>query len=312
MKTDEAHPAIYPTGVMPGNLTDVEGKLYDLIAKRFLACFATYAKVARMKVVISFGSEKYTANGSRIIERGWYEFYSYATAKEKSLPEFRKGESVSASKAYVNELKTQPPKRFGKASLIAELEKRVLGTKATRASIIDTLFKRGYIEGSSITVTSFGMSVYNALNDNANMIVNEDTTRRLEEDMEQISANKKSMDEVVGEGKQMLLEALKVFDSNKKKIAEEMQKGIAETEVPLGKCLKDGGDLVIRKSRLGKQFVACANYPECTVTYSIPQNALVVATGKVCEFCHTPMVKVIRKGKGVFEIDLVPGMRVKE
>ncbi len=144
----------------------------------------------------------------------------------------------------MQELKTQPPKRYGKAGLIAELEKRVLGTKATRASIIDTLFKSGYIEGASITVTSFGMSVYNALNENANMIVNEETTRKLEEDMEQISEGKKSMKEVVDEGKQMLLEALKVFDSNKEKIAEEMQKGISETEVPLGKCLKDGGDLL--------------------------------------------------------------------
>ncbi len=307
MKVDEAHPAIYPTGVMPKNLTDVEGRLYDLIVKRFLACFAAYAKVAKMKVVVAFGGEKYAANGSRTIERGWYDFYEFASAKEKALPEFRKGEGIGASKAYMNELKTQPPKKYGKASLIAELERRVLGTKATRASIIDTLFKRGYIEGASIiSVTSFGMSVYNALNDNANMIVNEETTRRLEEDMEQISENKKSMNEVVDEGKQMLLEALKAFDSNKKRIAEEMQKGISETEAPLGKCLKDGGDLVIRKSRLGKQFVGCTNYPKCTVTYSIPQNALVVATGKVCEFCHTPMVKVIRKGKGVFEIDLDP------
>ena len=312
MKTDEAHPAIYPTGVMPKNLTDIESKLYDLIVKRFLACFAAYAKVGRSKITVAIGNEKYTANGTTIIEKGWYEFYEYGSAKEKMLPEFKKGANVIVSKAYMVELQTQPPKRFGKAGLIAELEKRRLGTKATRASIIDTLFKRDYIEGASIKVTEFGMSVYNALNENSNMIVNEDTTKRLDEDMEMISEGKKKPEEVIDEGKQMLLEALNLFDKNKEKIKEEMQKGIVDTEVPMGKCLKDGGDLVIKRSRIGKQFVACNNYPKCTQTYSVPQNALIVPTGKICEHCHTPIVKVIRKGKGVFEIDLDPDCITKQ
>jgi DNA topoisomerase-1 len=306
IKSDEAHPAIYPTGIIPKNLTDVEGKLYNLIVRRFMACFAGYAKVAKMKVTVAAGNEEYTANGSRTIEKGWFEYYEYAVAKEKLLPEFRKGERIDISKAYVQELQTQPPRRYGKAALIAELEKKELGTKATRASIIDTLFKRGYIEGSSIKVTSFGLSVYNALNDNVNMIVNEETTRRLDEDMEEISQGKKKPDDVIREGKEMLLEALKVFDSNKGKISEEMQKGITDSEVPLGKCPKDNGDLVIRRSKIGKQFVACSNYPNCTMTYSVPQNALIAPTGKICEHCKTPIVKVIRKGKGVFEIDLDP------
>lgn len=312
MKTDEAHPAIYPTGIIPKNLTDIESRLYNLIVMRFLACFAPYAKVGRSKVVVRIGEERYTANGTRIIEKGWFEFYEFGSAKEKMLPDFQKGSQIEVTKAYMQELKTQPPKRYGKAGLIAELEKRMLGTKATRASIIDTLFKRGYIEGSSILVTSFGMSVYNALNENANMIVNQDTTRRLDEDMEQISEGKKKPEEVINEGKEMLLEALKIFDQNKEKIGKEMQTGLVETEVPLGKCLKDGGDLVIKRSRIGKQFAACANYPKCTMTYSVPQNAKIVATGKVCEHCHTPIIKVIRKGKGVFEMDLDPDCVTKK
>jgi DNA topoisomerase I len=306
IKSDEAHPAIYPTGVIPKDLTDVEGKLYDLIVRRFIACFAAYAKVARMKVIIKIAEEKYIANGVRIIERGWFEFYTFSTMKDKPLPELKKGQNVDVSKAYMHELQTQPPKRYGKAALIAELEKRMLGTKATRAAIIDALFKREYIEGSSIKVTDFGMSVFKALDENANMIVNEETTKRLDEDMEMISANKKSEDEVIKEGKDMLLEALKIFDQNKEKIGKEMEKGLVDSEVKLGTCLKDGGDLIMRRSKLGKQFVACANYPKCINTYSVPQNALIVPTGNTCEHCHTPIIKVIRKGKGVFEMDLDP------
>ncbi len=80
----------------------------------------------------------------------------------------------------------------------------------------------------------------------------------------------------------------------------------------LGKCPKDGGDLVIRRSRFGKQFAACANYPKCMNTYSLPQNALILPTGKTCEHCHTPFIKVIRKGKRPFEMDLDPNCITKK
>lgn len=312
MKTDEAHPAIFPTGTMVKGLTDVETRLYDLIVKRFLACFAPYAKTANMRVVVQFGDEKYQANGTSILEKGWLEFYPYATISEKTLPPFKKGMAAKATKAYKQDMQTQPPRRYSKAGLIAELERHMLGTKATRASIIDTLFKREYIEGTSIRVTKFGMSIYEALNENVNMIVDEGTTRGLEEDMERISKGEKTEEEVINEGKSMLLEALKSFDSNKAKIAEEMTKGISEGEEILGKCPKDGGNLVVRRSKMGKSFAACSNYPDCTTTYSLPQNAKIVGTGKVCEHCHTPIVKVIRSGRGVFEMDLDPNCITKE
>jgi len=102
----------------------------------------------------------------------------------------------------------------------------------------------------------------------------------------------------------MLLNALQLFDKNKANIALAMSKVLQENEAVLGKCPADGGDLVIKKSRIGKSFVACANYPKCTVTYSLPQDAKIEPTGKVCEHCHTPIVKVIRRSRGVFEMCL--------
>jgi DNA topoisomerase-1 len=312
LKSDEAHPAIFPTGIRPKELSDMESRLYDLITRRFLACFAPYAKTASMQVIAQFGDERYIARGMSLLEKGWYEFYTYATVSEKLLPAFQKGAKAEASKAYLQELQTQPPRRFTKAGLVAELERSMLGTKATRATIIDTLFKRGYVEGTSIKVTEFGMSVYETLSENAAMIVDEGTTRRLEEDMEKISKGEKSAKEVIAEGREMLLEALKTFDSNKAKIAESMRKGLAGSVETLGKCPADNGDLVIRRSKMGKYFAACTNYPNCTVTYSLPQNAKIVGTGKVCEHCHTPIIKVIRSGRGVFEMDLDPACVTKK
>ncbi|HUY70313.1 MAG TPA: DNA topoisomerase I [Candidatus Baltobacteraceae bacterium] len=311
IKTDEAHPAIYPTGIQASGLSDVEERLYDLITRRFLSCFAPNAKVARTRVVVAMGQETYSANGAMILDKGWLAYYPFTTLSEKTLPQLKKGQKVSASSVDMREMMTQPPKRYSKAQLIAELERRNLGTKATRAAIIDTLFRRNYIEGTSINVTEFGMSVYETLNINANMIVNEETTKTLEEDMEQIVIGKKSEEEVIEEGKKMLIEALATFDKNKTNITEAMRKGLQASET-LGPCPKDGGNLVIRRSRVGKFFAACANYPKCTTTFSVPQNAKIVPTGRVCEHCHTPIIKVVRRAKRPFEMDLDPNCITKK
>ncbi|MGC8670158.1 MAG: DNA topoisomerase I [Candidatus Micrarchaeia archaeon] len=310
MKTDEAHPAIYPTGVMPKALNAVETKLYDLITKRFLACFGPYAKIAKSHVVVKVGEESYVANGSKTIERGWLDLYGYADLKENAMPRFTKG-PVKVSKVKSEELMTKPPRRYSKAMLIAELEKRKLGTKATRAAIIDTLFKRNYISGNIITVTSFGMSVYNALKKYAEMIIKEETTRKLEEDMEKIAIGEKTEAEVINEGKVLLLEALETFNKNKQDISSSIKEGFADSEVVLGKCPLDGGNLVIRHSRSGKIFASCSNYPKCKAIYPLPQHAKIIPTGKVCEYCHTPIVKVFRNKK-VFEMDLDPNCVTKK
>jgi DNA topoisomerase-1 len=311
-KEDEAHPAIYPTGVKPMNLTKEEEMLYDLIVRRFLSCFAEPALTKKAKVTARFGNDLYNASGSLILKKGWLNFYPFVNMAEQQLPDFKKGEKVKATKIDLKDMQTQPPRRYAKAGLIAELEKRELGTKATRAAIIDTLLKRGYIIGPSLTVTKFGLSVFEALEKNCNMIVDESTTRKLEEDMESISKGRKTEQEVIQEGKDMLLEALKAFDTNKEKISEAMKKALQESVAKLGKCPKDGGDLVIRRSRVGKTFAACANYPKCTNTYSLPQFAKIEPTGNTCEHCKTPIIKVIRSGKRPFEMDLDPNCITKK
>ena len=311
-KSDEAHPAIFPTSEEPRALGKEEQRLYDLITRRFLACFGEDAQMSLEKVTVSFGGELFVANGHKTVKKGWREIYTFIQDEEKELPQFKQGGKVSASSIEKKELQTQPPKRYTKAGLISELEKRDLGTKATRASIIDTLFKRGYVDGSSIKVTPFGMKVYETLSNNCSMIVDENTTRALERDMEQISAGRKTESDVIEEGKRMLIEALKVFDSNISKISEDLRGAMRENVKVLGKCPRDGGDLIIRFSRAGKAFVACSNYPSCTNTYSLPQKAKIEPTGKVCEHCHTPFIRVFRVGRRPFEMDLDPNCVTKK
>jgi DNA topoisomerase-1 len=304
-KEDEAHPAIFPTGIMPAGLSDLEGNVYGLITSRFLACFAKNAKVDRVRVVASFGKQAYAASGRTITDRGWLDFYRYAKLEEREMPQFEEKEQVKAANVDMKELKTLPPKRYSKAGAISELEKRNLGTKATRAAIVDTLFKRKYIEGQSITVTKFGLSVYDALAKNCPMIVSEDTTKRLEEDMEEITRGKKEEKEVIDEGKTMLLEALDAFDKHREQITESMRSSLRQMS-GVGKCPEDGGEMVVRWSKIGRRFAGCNNYPKCTRTYPLPQKVKISAANKNCATCGAPIILVQGRGASAFEYDINP------
>ncbi len=314
-KTDEAHPAIYPTGDKAERLTDEEAKLYDLIVKRFLSCFADEAVKANTKVTLDANGERYVARGSRIKHPGWTEFYKpYYRADEVEIPAFQKGAEITPKKIFEKELKTEPLKRFTKASLIALLEKKNLGTKATRTEVIDTLFRREYIKDLSISVTEFGMSVYETLNKYCGEILDENLTRTLDDDMESIIAGKKSEAEVIEEGKEIIRRIMTLFKKNEKEIGQALNAGVkadARASV-LGTCLKDGGNLIIRRAKTGNLFVGCANWPNCNNAYPLPHNAKIVPSGKICEQCKTPKVKVFRKGKRPFEMCLDPGCPTKK
>ncbi len=304
-KEDEAHPAVYPTGERPKKLSDEEEKVYDLIVRRFLSCFAEYYKGEKRSIDISVGGEEYRASGEVVKEQGWLNFYIYYKPKPLQLPKLAQGSSVDIEDASMKEGLTEPPKRFGKASLIGLLEKKNLGTKATRAAIIDTLFDRGYIRNSRIEVTDFGMSVYSALSKYCPEILDEDMTKKLDNDLDEIAKGRKEKVEVINEGKKVITDIMKEFTEENKSIGEELKKGLLETSKLdiLGKCAKCGGDLVIKRSKLGKQFAGCSTWPNCNNSYPLPQYAKIVPLHKVCDKCGTPKVKVFSKGK-VFDMCL--------
>ncbi len=313
-KQDEAHPAIYPTGELPKKLEGEEEKVYDLIVKRFLACFAEYAKVEKRRISLEIGGESYSTSGDKVKERGWMDFYQpYYKHRELELPDIDNGETITIEKAEMREGMTEPPRRYTKATLIALLEKKNLGTKATRSAIIDTLFKREYIRNSKIEVTDFGMRVYESLSRYCGEILDEDLTKKLELDMEGIAKGSVKKEDVIKEGREIISRIVGEFEKNKKEIGNELNQGIeadAEANV-LGKCNSCGGNIVIKRSRKGKVFAGCSNWPNCSVSYPLPQYAKIIPLRKVCELCHTPMVKVFSKGK-VFQMDLDPNCESKK
>lgn len=309
-KDDPAHPAIHPTG-QGGKISGPEKNLYDLIVRRFLASFAENAVRQRNRVEVESGSETYAASGSRITEKGWTEFYGkYYTTEDVELPEFRKDEEVDLKDKKKTKKMTKPPKRYTQASIVSELEKRHLGTKSTRSVIVDTLFKRGYLDGKSIEVTDFGLKVCDVLKKYAPEILDENLTRKIEDDMEAIQAGKLDKEKVINESKEVLTQILDKWKGNEEKIGADLMDALSvtiEKENIVGTCDKCGKQLRIIRMRAGKQFIGCYGYPSCRNTYPLPTGAGIKTLEKVCPSCGKPMVRVIRKGKKSFDMCIDPG-----
>jgi DNA topoisomerase-1 len=298
-KTDPAHPAIYPTGAVP-TVKGNEQKVYDLIVRRFLATFGDAAVRETVKIEIDVKQEPFTAKGTRTVFRGWYDLYGkYATQKEEELPKTDVGEDVLISKIDMAEKETQPPKRYTQASIIKELEKKGLGTKATRSTIVDNLFQRGYVTGKAVQATTLGIKTVETLEKYSPAILDEELTRNFEIEMEQIREEKKKEEEVLTEAKTVLTEILTDFKKHEKEIGKALAESSKETDREMalvGKCPICSGNLMIKKGKFGR-FIACDNYPKCSITFKLPGNALIKTSTKLCEKCNHPMVTIIKAGK---------------
>ncbi len=185
------HHAIIPTGQVPVGLTDVEKKVYDLIARRFIAVFYPDCKFSTTSVTGKVGKVEFKASGKEILSPGWRAVYSKeeqradegkSSADDKLLPTFVKGES-GTHKPTLAEKMTMPPKHYTEASLLrametagklvddeelsAAMKENGIGRPSSRAGIIETLFKRHYIrrEKKNLVATPTGIQLIDTIHE---------------------------------------------------------------------------------------------------------------------------------------------------
>jgi len=304
-KTDPAHPSIYPTGERQ-ILSGEEEKIYNLIVRRFLSLFCENAVVDRKRITAKIEDYLFSANGSQIAKKAWMEIYPNKM-KEENLPDIEGKKKVIDSR--IEEKETQPPKRYSPASILSELEKRNLGTKATRAAILETLYDRGYVQDQAVKATPLGISLIKTLSKYSPIIIDEQLTRHFEEEMEEISESKKDIykeeRKVIDEAKEAITKITTHFKEHNNKIGSELMEANSElieqkrkenTLMQCPKCKK--GNLAINYSKKNrKYFVACNAYPECKNTYSLPPNGNIKKLDKPCEKCGFPLMMSLRKGK---------------
>ncbi len=317
-KEDPAHPAIYPTFETPDlkTLNAYQKKLYDLIVRRFMSVFADVAVRESLRVTLDVDGNRFSATGRRTIKPGWTMFYSpYLAFEDQPLPDLKEGQILRVRDVVVLDKETQPPKRYSQGSIVKEMEDRNLGTRATRAEILKTLYDRRYIKGKSIRVTKLGETVVGVLKDFCPRILREDLTKRFEEEMDLVMQEKKERVEVVEEAKQVLTDVLADFKSNDDEIGKRLLDGFIKArreERRLGVCPKCGGELRITASKAsGKIFAGCSSYPDCTNSYPLPGRASIEALGKICEECGTPIIRVFRKRRRPFTMCLDPNCPTK-
>lgn len=286
-KTDEAHPAIHPTGTLPKDLDTDNQKLYELITFRFISVFGEDAIQESMKTDLTINTQEFSFSRKRMAKMGWLESYPFRKIEDEKFPKIKKGDTLKVKEILCEEKETKPPARYNQASLIRELEKRGLGTKSTRANIISILYDRKYIEGQKIKVNELGEHLIDTLREYSEDITSEELTRQFEMELEGIMQDKITKDQVIEEAKEEVSLIVDDIEKNKLKIGEKLYEAYQESRI-VGEC-KCGGNLVLKYSpRTKGTFVGCSAYPKCKVTYPIPRGTNVLKTK--CEKCGLPMI----------------------
>ena len=222
------HHAIIPTGVQPVALTDFERKVFDLVARRFIAVFYPDCQYASTAVIGQAGQVEFKANGREILVPGWRVLFEKDKSDDKTdksddeervLPTFTPGEQ-GPHKPELQEKWTQAPKPYTEATLLRAMEtagklvndeelrdamkENGIGRPSTRAAIIETLYKRGYMrkEKKNIFPTPTGRSLIGIIHEE--LLKSAELTGIWEKRLREIERGKYSPTQFIDELKQMV------------------------------------------------------------------------------------------------------------
>jgi DNA topoisomerase-1 len=297
------HPPIYPTEVpKKDSLRADEAKVYELIARRFLATLYREGHREVRNATISIEEYGFKSNGSKVTDQGWLEIYTYRKFKDIFHPDLEIGKTVKAEDWRTEEGETKPPSRYDMASLIKEMENLNLGTKSTRHDIIEKLQNRGFIEGNPVRPTALGSSLIDGVNSVDSKISEPYMTAELEGFMNEIALGQKTKVNVVNESRSMLSNVLDELNKNKETISMKIR-GALETGVEVGICNVDGTKIQAIKIRDSIRFKC--EVDNCTDFYQ-KIRGLIKPSEKNCPQCSRILVTVIRRGQSPDTICIDP------
>jgi len=326
-RAQEAHEAIRPTSTEKKD----NSKIYNLIFNRFIASQMAQAIFDSVKVEIETNNGKLLqSNGSTLRFDGFLKVYPMKF-EEKELPQLSKGDKLNLVKVNPQQHFTQPPARYNEAGLIKALEENEIGRPSTYAPIISTIQMRNYVEKNKegrFEPTEIGTSVNEILSTHFPEIVDIKFTAKLENNLDDVAMGKEDWKELLRKfyipfnknleekyndvekqtpepvmtdeicpkcGKQMMIKtgrfgkflACSGFPDCKstKTINDETKK----TGVKCPQC--DQAELVMKKTKRGKIFYGCPNWPDCNFAlWDKP-------TGNFCPKCNSLMVEKNGKEK---------------
>ena len=266
-------------------------KLYNLIARRFLATLSGPATVEGTKVTLDVAGEPFVAKGDVLAEPGFRAIYPYGLKKDEQLPALSEGATIAFNGATCTKKQTEPPARYSQGKLVQEMEKLGLGTKSTRASIIERLYQVKYVQNDPIEPSQLGIAVIDALDKFAPHITHAEMTAELERSMDRIADGEQTKAEVVETSRNLLAQELANLMPHSEEVADALSDAVA-ADAYVGPCPKCGKDLQLKASHKTKSmFIGCAGWPDCDVTYPLPKGKIEAVPEK-CPTCGMPQVKV--------------------
>ena len=286
------HPPIYPTGVGdPDKLRPEEWKLYNLIARRFLATLSEQPIIEGTKVTLDAGGQTFAASGDVLVKPGYRAIYPYGSKKDEQLPALSVGQEIDLTSLDLEAKQTEPPARYSQGKLVQEMERLGLGTKSTRASIIERLYEVKYLKNDPIEPSQLGMAIIDALECYAAHITTPEMTSELEGDMTKVAEGQASQDAVVDHSRELLASLLEGLIEHKEDLGEAISDAV-QADAKIGVCPKCGHDLLVKQSaKTRSSFIGCSAWPECEVTYPLPQGKIQTVE-ELCPVCGCPQIKV--------------------
>lgn len=298
-------------------------KLYTLIWQRFLASQMMPAIYDTLSVSIAAGRYGCRANGSQLKFDGFTIVYSEAKGKKEKdvlLPELAELDTLTLEHIDPQQHFTEPPPRYNEASLVKTLEERDIGRPSTYAPIIETILARGYVirVEKKFEPTELGFVVVDMLEQYFESIVDAKFTAGLENELDEIAEGRIEKNELLGKFYGPFAQTLEHAEEEighvelpvevsdvacelcgRMMVVKQGRYGkflacpgfpecrntkplLKETGVDCPKC---GGSIVERKTKRGRPFYGCKNYPQCDyVTWDAPQK-------EACETCGSFMLR---------------------
>ena len=288
--------------------SEAHRKVYELVARRFLATFSppmisegTRANIETAKGTDSAESgETYFVRGSVVVDPGFAAIYTYARSADTEIPKLEEGQELTIESVDLEGKETPPPPRISQGKLIEMMEEAGLGTKATRADIIQKLYDRGYVFNNPPEPSETGIAMSKAFENYVPRMATPDMTAEMEAEMDQIAAGEMTKDDVLKDSRDMLRSAfdemgddVKTEDEDAKwrKFAREVWAGMDQDRI-LGPCIvceeagrkqEDGSPnllRIIKARKSGKRFVGCSGWDgdnpdspdSCDTTFPLPQR----------------------------------------
>jgi len=304
-KDDPAHPAVYPTGESPKRaLIQPEANLLNLIIKRFMSAFAEPSLRESSKLTLKKDPHRFFLRGTRLLREGWIQFYRpYASDESQNLPDLKVGDKTPITKIQATPKFTEPPPRYNPSSLLRKMEEENIGTKATRAEIIEILYRRSYIKNIRIEATPLALKLINLLNKYCPLIIDPAFTANLETAMDNIQTLQITRSHVIAETLDHLRPIMLDLIAREDEIGSQLAEAVVSQRIarltfdyPCPQC---GSKLKIIRSRTsGKRFIGCTGYQNgCRFTLPLPQFGNLSITQTNCKICGFQLVQARTKGR---------------